>query len=63
MRKVKLFIFIVLFCCSCASSQVKGVRVDSKVRKDKVNTGQTFLIVAAFMLGYGVTEEYFLEKK
>ncbi len=52
-----LMILLVL-CCSC-SNRVHA----TKIKKEKtVTVGQTFLMVGCFMLGYGLTNEYLIEK-
>ncbi len=62
--RICIFVLAVIL-CSCGS--VKPIKEFKEVKghdraKKKLRTGQVFLVVAGFMIGYCVTGEYFLEK-
>jgi len=45
------------------SSRIEPVAGGKKIKEKKpITTSMTFLMVASFMLGYCITEEYLIEK-
>jgi len=52
---------LVLLCFSC-SPKIHGVQNNPKIRKNHIATGQMFLMVGSFMLGYGLTNEYLIKE-
>lgn len=60
MKKAIFLLMIILCSCGHRVSPVKG---GAKVKEKKhVHTTDTFLMVACFMLGFCITQEYIKEK-
>lgn len=63
MKKYACIIILFAVSMGSCSPHVTPKRDSKKIKKEHtVTAGQTFLMVGCFMLGYGLTNEYLIEK-